>query len=760
MRRTLFALLAALAATAAAWLPSIAQISDPDGDADIPCIDIVSLDVRGDTKNLNVTLEMSKRPYPPEYVMKGVDLETPHLCPDGDYHLAIDLTAAGGKTVIVRTRFDRRLQPSSSGPDGLTVRTDLNSGVINWQIPVRSLGVAALPATVGLRVAAELESLRSFRPQSGALIISDAAGDSTIRFRIGVDGSALIGPAGGVVAVSDTTSPIHATELILPPGALAEPTCIELRAPSAPPLPPVGTSLRTPAVELGPSGLEPRHPAELHLPILPHRDTEGDSIVGYDLSVHGSASARPLPLVLALYDKLVVAVTNFSVIGGAARNQLGVLRSNASFSILAGPRTYDSASHELYSRCALAGPNGVDRILFNAGELDEQGRLSPAHSNESLSIAVAGLLLAAPEATARLWINGHTSLLGSSAGIQNGPTATAELLVNTIDRVVAVTAERGQPLSRGEVTARVGVFLDIEPDKMLSESHGTFPSFAYRMFLLAVGNALESHGAGESALGIYSMRLSTCDGNIGPWSWSDDTFQSLLLDVIDELYYPPYDYGTEWGCTQYRSLCEQSRNCYSSRIATDIERLAYLGLSEKTVLLLNAIQYTKTHTAAESIEAGVRGILGAPHVTSLAGASLYEIQAEAAPPEGSLFDELNVWWPRDAEFVEESWPNCEYDADSRPKYRVGELQRCGGGDPTEGEWAAIRSAFDGGRPEWSCESPEAFAPPWCTSTALTFVGNTLPNGWRPLVCQLSPEGDQQFSADRGPVSGRSRAVLR
>lgn len=81
-----------------------------------------------------------------------------------------------------------------------------------------------------------------------------------------IEASAVIGPGGGSVEVTNVSSPLFGTKVAIPAGALAQATTITISAVSSPPALPHDLERRGPLAEFGPSGLRLRVPLKITIP--------------------------------------------------------------------------------------------------------------------------------------------------------------------------------------------------------------------------------------------------------------------------------------------------------------------------------------------------------------------------------------------------------------------------------------------------------------------------------------------------------------
>jgi hypothetical protein len=90
------------------------------------------------------------------------------------------------------------------------------------------------------------------------------------------EASAIIGPAGGTVEVTNPSSPVFGAKIEIPPGALLQPTELTISAPQPPPFSFSFAARAGPVVGIGPSGLNFQIPARI---TLPYRDDNNDGVV-------------------------------------------------------------------------------------------------------------------------------------------------------------------------------------------------------------------------------------------------------------------------------------------------------------------------------------------------------------------------------------------------------------------------------------------------------------------------------------------------
>ena len=90
------------------------------------------------------------------------------------------------------------------------------------------------------------------------------------------EASAVIGPGGGTVEVTNPSSPLFRTKIVIPPGALDSDIPITIR--TLPALPPLagGAKFGGPSIDFGPTGLVFKSPVSV---TIPYADTDGDGII-------------------------------------------------------------------------------------------------------------------------------------------------------------------------------------------------------------------------------------------------------------------------------------------------------------------------------------------------------------------------------------------------------------------------------------------------------------------------------------------------
>lgn len=258
------ALLVLLVLSLVGVVPALAQISDPEGDADIPCVDIVSLDVRGDAQDLTVTVQTSMRPYPPTYVLDGVDADKLRLCPGGRYEFAIDTDLDGTADTELTTTLDQKGRPHTSGPLGLRASVNIRGGNIVWVVANEALGLKSARANVAVVARTGLTLSPGQTKVLVDTVTSDTAPNQWTPFTIGTDSAALIGPRGGRIEVNAAESSLNGSYLDIPAAAVSEPRLVTISVPEDRPL---GFGVLDPLshAEIGPHGLTFTLPATLGL---------------------------------------------------------------------------------------------------------------------------------------------------------------------------------------------------------------------------------------------------------------------------------------------------------------------------------------------------------------------------------------------------------------------------------------------------------------------------------------------------------------
>jgi ZU5 domain len=91
--------------------------------------------------------------------------------------------------------------------------------------------------------------------------------------------AAVIGPEGGILQVSDPTSPIRGTSLHIPPGALETHTFIQIE-PGAH----ACSFGLAPSVKVTPEGLRFKHPVEIRIPISGSLKAPGTQVTCFSYS--------------------------------------------------------------------------------------------------------------------------------------------------------------------------------------------------------------------------------------------------------------------------------------------------------------------------------------------------------------------------------------------------------------------------------------------------------------------------------------------
>ncbi|MBP7149709.1 MAG: hypothetical protein KBD01_19455, partial [Acidobacteria bacterium] len=592
--------------------PAIAQIADAEGDADIPCVDITSLDVRGDTQDLTVTLQTSMRPYPPQYRVKGIDVNDLRLCPDGQYEFLIDTNGDGAEDVTLVTFVDRKGHAHTSGADGLQADVDVDAGRIVWTVPNDSLGLADYPANVSIIAQTGIIPSRAQPKLIRRLDTSDDAPTEWTEFMVGADASAILGVAGGELWVSDPASPLDGARLWIPAGALGKATSICFNDVSeAPDLPP-GVEFMGPPVKLSPEGLHLERAAVIRLPHLGGGASPA-GILLHDFDDSGRFR-ETLPLLFIDRQSVMATISHFSQVG-PARADVRLLSSPSKLIALASPHSYTMTADFL--RCAQLADHGVSLYVPNAGGLRPDGTFFAASTVPALASSIGALLTDNPDAAVRLWFNGCQDLRDENGdGINEilkvpcdwldgfEVAAAAEVVGQArlvADQVFQELAPRGWTLA--QIEERIGLFLDIEP----SSDTDLIPPAGYVNLLRAIPD--------EETVAVFAMKLGSNDDNDEAWSWTESTMVQIST-AADEVLYGAYDYGQQilvgdsWWERWLAGLrwgCWTSEDCYATRVASDLQRMIKLELGDKTALLLSSMYYGNAHSFAESVKSGVAG---------------------------------------------------------------------------------------------------------------------------------------------------------
>lgn len=221
--------------------PVVAQVADPSGDTSSPCADILRADVRADRATLTASTDIADT-----------------FCPYAHYFFHIDADLDGESDIALQTKFDRDGKASTTGAPRLTVSLDSALHRITWTVPVNEIETATDPnprqISVYFRALLNLASDRLPDTPPSALAFP-------------FDGlvSRLIGPLGGDISVSASSSYLFGASLEVPSGALVSPVAIRLN--EAPDAPSFGSGeLGHSSIRVEPSGLSLLLPVTLTLP--------------------------------------------------------------------------------------------------------------------------------------------------------------------------------------------------------------------------------------------------------------------------------------------------------------------------------------------------------------------------------------------------------------------------------------------------------------------------------------------------------------
>lgn len=219
---------------------SLGAVIDGEGDADVPCIDIVKVEVEGNSVRTVVRVFMSPREYPSDLLVNGVeDLNEVRLCRHGLYRVLIDTDASGSADFELFTAIDGDGESQTGGVPSLTARLDVSAGELEWTFDNVDLGLAEVPATVNLTVAATIV------PPNPVLLLEeviyeDALDGAWLAFPIGATAATLIGADGGTLLVDNEESALYGMKLEIPPNALSDTVAIVIEESQE--VPPVGAS--------------------------------------------------------------------------------------------------------------------------------------------------------------------------------------------------------------------------------------------------------------------------------------------------------------------------------------------------------------------------------------------------------------------------------------------------------------------------------------------------------------------------------------
>ncbi len=265
----LLVLLAALSVN-----PGLADLQDPDGDAELACVDVTSVGATGDARSVSVTIRTSPRGVPPGLVLTG---PVPRLCQGGQFALTIDVDgdASAEATVTTVILADDRFE--TTGPVGTETSLDSAAGAITWRVPLDSLpGSGDL---MYLQVATSIDTSRAHLLKPA--VLRDVAPDQPVSIPRGAEAAAVIDASGGRVSVEDPASTAFGASLEVPAGALQRATPIGIFTVQNPaPLP--GGRMPEYAVSIGPQDIHFDVPAVLNLRFPQDKDPDAVSMIRYE----------------------------------------------------------------------------------------------------------------------------------------------------------------------------------------------------------------------------------------------------------------------------------------------------------------------------------------------------------------------------------------------------------------------------------------------------------------------------------------------
>lgn len=262
------------------------QVADQENDADIPCVDLVLVDMRADAEHLAVSVQTSPRPYPSEYVFEGLDdPNSVRLCPNGLYTVTLDANLDGEPDVTLQTHLDSDGEPTTSGAPSVDAAVDVTAGTITWSLALEDLHLGQLPSNILAQTHAAIVPPNPVQPLE-PWDVEDSAPESPVEMTVGAAASALIGPAGGVISVDDQESDLLGTILTIPEDALAEPTPVAISIPESTASIGVGDSQGPRRMRILPAEAKLSGMAEL---LIPYGDLQ-------------SAAENPHSFTIILYD--------------------------------------------------------------------------------------------------------------------------------------------------------------------------------------------------------------------------------------------------------------------------------------------------------------------------------------------------------------------------------------------------------------------------------------------------------------------------
>lgn len=244
---------------------AVAQIADVEGDADVACVDIVSLDVRGGSTQMVISIETSGRPYPPQFLVKGVDdLSDVRLCPTGHYRFLVDTDRDDVAEHALETWIDLDGTPHTVGPPSLEANISVREGEIEWRVDNRDLGIGAEPTSVQVRAESTLAPETARPKPIQPVDYEDSAPNEWQEFIAGGEAAALVGAGGGEMRVD--AGPLKGAYVRVPEAAVDEPIALNARAVANPVDTTTTSDSPAHALEVLPHGQEFAEPVLVALP--------------------------------------------------------------------------------------------------------------------------------------------------------------------------------------------------------------------------------------------------------------------------------------------------------------------------------------------------------------------------------------------------------------------------------------------------------------------------------------------------------------
>lgn len=283
----------------------------------------------------------------------------------------------------------------------------------------------------------------------------------------------VVGPTGGVVAVTGATSDLNGASVSLPPGALDAPLPISISSADAPPLPDEDSQFAGPAVDLEPSGTTFNSAVSVTLPFdyaqLPALATPDDIFV-YVVEEDGSTS-KLVPSSVDPGDGVRGTVTvsangfsKFIAAVPAGMRRIGLTQGGDKYWALTmkAEMTRDNQQDDSRSRSYSLAIGEVTFLAGHTFQLSTEERTvgieNPDHVVDPNDIndlpgGVDGAVLgsAAPQIESGTWVYGAD---GQSVALTSSDQKVAVLSVN---RDNSVMAGRGRGVS--EARAEVSVLL-------------------------------------------------------------------------------------------------------------------------------------------------------------------------------------------------------------------------------------------------------------------------------------------------------------